>query len=75
MIKSSGGDAIGFGADISSSQDVQRMFANVLEHYGTVDKAESGHVAAAQLASIFSIPLRRPGSSEITIECEMGALD
>ena len=37
MIKSAGGDAIGVGADISSSKEVQSMFAKVVDHYGTLD--------------------------------------
>jgi hypothetical protein len=37
MIKSAGGDAIGIGVDISSSQDVQRMFQRMVERYGTLD--------------------------------------
>jgi 3-oxoacyl-[acyl-carrier protein] reductase len=37
MIKSAGGDAIRVGADISSSQDVQRMFKTGVDTYGTLD--------------------------------------
>jgi 3-oxoacyl-[acyl-carrier protein] reductase len=75
MIRSAGGDAIGVGADISSSKDVQGMFAKVVDHYGTLDilinnaaitpSSDASRKARAAFLEMVSTPIEKH-SLEIT---------
>src|SRR5277367_3824433 len=75
MIRSAGGDAIGVGADISSSKDVQGMFAKVVDHYGTLDilinnaaitpSSDASRKARAAFLEMVSTPIAKH-SLEIT---------
>jgi 3-oxoacyl-[acyl-carrier protein] reductase len=75
MITGGGGDAMGIGADISSSQDVVRMFAKAVEHYGTVDilinnaaitpSSDASRKARAAFLEMVSTPIAKH-SLEIT---------
>ena len=75
IIKGGGGDAIGIGADISSSQDVARMFTKAVEHYGTVDilinnaaitpSSDASRKARAAFLEMVSTPIAKH-SLEIT---------
>ncbi|MCK1278352.1 3-oxoacyl-ACP reductase FabG [Bradyrhizobium sp. 61] len=75
MIKGAGGDAIPIGADISSSKDVENMFAKAVEHYGTVDilinnaaitpSSDASRKARAAFLEMISTPIEKH-SLEIT---------